>query len=109
MIFGEDSPRGTPSDEAEKMTCNYLDAGGNHIDLADVYAGGRAEQIIGKAIQGRREQVVLTTKVRWPMGDGVNDVGLSRYHLQLGVEASLRRLKTETLAVLYLPGSDPLT
>jgi aryl-alcohol dehydrogenase-like predicted oxidoreductase len=109
MIFGEESERGTPSHEAERMTDYYLDSGGNHIDLADVYAGGRAEEIIGRVIKDRRDQVVLTTKVRWPMGSGVNDVGLSRYHIQLGVEASLRRLNVETIDLLYLHGWDPLT
>jgi aryl-alcohol dehydrogenase-like predicted oxidoreductase len=109
MIFGEKSERGTTADEAARMIDYYLESGGNHIDLADVYAAGRAEEIIGQTIKGRREQVVLTTKVRWPMGPGVNDVGLSRYHIQLGVEASLRRLKVETIDLLYLHGWDPLT
>jgi len=109
MIFGEDSERGTSGDEAKRMIYHYLDLGGNHFDMADVYSGGQAEEIVGEAVKGRREQVVLTTKVRWPMGSGVNDVGLSRYHIQLGVDASLRRLKTETIDVLYLHGWDPLT
>jgi len=109
MIFGEASERGTAPDEADKMVRHYLDAGGNHIDLADVYAGGRAEEILGKAIKGQRDQLVLTTKVRWPMGKGVNDVGLSRYHVQMGVEASLRRLQVDTIDVLYLHGWDALT
>ena len=109
MLFGENSERGTTADEAERMVRYYLESGGNHIDLADVYAGGRAEEIVGQAIKGRREQVVLTTKVRWPMGPGVNDVGLSRYHIQLAVEASLGRLNVETIDMLYLHGWDPLT
>lgn len=109
MIFGETSDRGTPADEANEMIRHYLAAGGNHIDLADVYAGGRAEEIIGQAIKGQRDQLVLTTKVRWPMGRNVNDVGLSRYHIQIGVEASLRRLQAETIDVLYLHGWDPFT
>lgn len=109
MIFGEESERGTAVDEAETMVHQYLDSGGNHIDLADVYAGGRAEEIVGQVIKGRRDQVVLTTKVRWPMGSGVNDVGLSRYHIQLGVEACLRRLQVDTIDLLYLHGWDPLT
>lgn len=109
MIFGESSERGTSTDEAARMIQFYLDAGGNHFDLADVYAAGQAEKIVGQAIQGHREQVVLTTKVRWPMGNGVNDVGLSRYHIQNGVEASLRRLNTDVIDVLYLHGWDPFT
>lgn len=109
MIFGEQSERGTPPDEAERMIHRFLEAGGNHLDVANVYAGGRAEEIVGHAVRGRREQIVLTTKVRWPMGTGPNDVGLSRYHIQNSVEASLRRLQAETIDVLYMHGWDPLT
>lgn len=109
MIFGEHSERGTPPDEAERMIHRFLEAGGNHLDLANVYAGGRAEEIVGRAVRGRREQIVLTTKVRWPMGTGPNDVGLSRYHIQNSVEASLRRLQADTIDVLYMHGWDPLT
>lgn len=109
MIFGEQSGRGTPPDEAERMIHRFLDAGGNHLDLANVYAGGRAEEIVGRAVHGRREQIILTSKVRWPMGAGPNDVGLSRYHIQHSVEASLRRLQADTIDVLYMHGWDPLT
>ncbi len=109
MIFGEQSQRGTPPDEAERMIHRFLDAGGNHFDLADVYAGGRAEEIVGRVVHGQREHVVLTTKVRWPTGDGPNDAGLSRYHIQQGLEASLRRLQTNRVDVLYMHGWDPLT
>lgn len=109
MIFGEQSERGTPPDEAERMIRRYLEAGGNHFDLANVYAGGRAEEIVGRVVQGRRDQIVLTTKVRWPMGRGPNEAGLSRYHIQHSVEASLQRLQTGTLDVLYMHGWDPFT
>jgi aryl-alcohol dehydrogenase-like predicted oxidoreductase len=109
MTFGEQSQRSTPPDEAERMVLRFLEAGGNHLDLANVYAGGVAEEIVGRAVRGRREQIVLTTKVRWPMGDGPNDTGLSRYHIQNSVEASLRRLQTDTIDVLYMHGWDPLT
>ncbi len=109
MIFGEKSERSTPADEAEYMIHRFLDAGGNHIDTADVYADGRSEEIIGQAIKDRRDQVVLATKVRFPMGEGPNDQGLSRYHIQHGVEDSLRRLDTETIDLLYMHCWDPLT
>jgi len=109
MIFGETSERGTKSEEAERMIAHFLEAGGNHFDLANVYAAGRSEEIVGKALLGRRDQVVLTTKVRWPVGNGPNDCGLSRYHIQQSVEASLRRLQTETIDVLYMHGWDPFT
>jgi aryl-alcohol dehydrogenase-like predicted oxidoreductase len=109
MIFGEDSERSTPADEAKEIIHRYLDAGGNHIDTANVYAGGRSEEIVGEAIQDRRDEIVLATKVRFPMGDGPNDKGLSRYHIVNSVEASLRRLQVETIDLLYMHCWDPLT
>lgn len=110
MVFGEDSQRSTPPDEAEKIIHRFLDAGGNHIDTANVYADGRSEEIVGKAIQCKREQVVLATKVRFRSGgDGPNDLGLSRYHVMRGVEDSLKRLATETIDLLYMHSWDPLT
>lgn len=109
MIFGEDSERSTPADEAKEIIHRYLDAGGNHIDTANVYAGGRSEEIVGEAIQDRRDEIVLATKVRFPMGDGPNDKGLSRYHIINSVEASLRRLQVETIDLLYMHCWDPLT
>lgn len=109
MIFGEDSKRSTPADEAEKIIHHYLDKGGNHIDTANVYAGGRSEEIVGKAIQDRRDQVVLATKVRFAMGDGPNDQGLSRHHILRSVEDSLRRLKTDYIDLLYMHCWDPVT
>lgn len=109
MIFGEESVRGTSQDEAERMIDHYLDVGGNHIDTADVYAGGRSEEIVGKAIQGKRDQVVLATKVRFATGKGRNDAGLSRYHIIEGVNASLRRLATDYIDLYYMHNWDPLT
>ncbi len=109
MTFGENSERGVAPAEARRIIDTYLEAGGNHFDVADVYAGGRAEEIVGEAVRGRRERIVLATKVRWPMGSGPNDAGLSRYHILNAVEASLRRLRTDTIDVLYLHGWDPWT
>jgi aryl-alcohol dehydrogenase-like predicted oxidoreductase len=109
MIFGEDSQRSTPADEAEKIIHHFLDKGGNHIDTANVYAAGRSEEIVGKAIQKRRDQVVLATKVRFSMGDGPNDQGLSRMHILRSVEDSLRRLNTDYIDLLYMHCWDPLT
>ncbi len=93
MIFGEDSPRSTDAETAEKMIKYYLDQGGNHIDTANTYADGRSEEIVGKALQGRRDDVVVATKLRFPIGKSVNDVGLSRGYLIKGVEISLKRLQ----------------
>jgi aryl-alcohol dehydrogenase-like predicted oxidoreductase len=72
-----------------------LDRGINFIDTADVYSGGLSEEILGEALKGRRDRVLLATKARMRMGDGPNDAGLSRHHLIAGCEASLRRLGTD--------------
>src|SRR5919198_2910257 len=72
-----------------------LDRGVNFIDTANVYSRGLSEEIVGEAIKGRRDRVVLATKARMPMGDGANDAGLSRHHLMEACEASLRRLRTD--------------
>jgi aryl-alcohol dehydrogenase-like predicted oxidoreductase len=109
MIFGESSPRSTLPDEAERIIHRYIDAGGNHIDTADVYAGGRSEEIVGRALLGKRAGLVLASKVRFPTGDGPNDTGLSRYHIIRGVEDSLRRLQVETIDLLYMHCWDNLT
>ena len=78
-----------------KILDTALDLGINLIDTADVYQQGRSETSIGKALQGRRQRVVVATKVRFQTGDGPNDQGASRQHILEGVEASLRRLNTE--------------
>lgn len=109
MIFGEDSQRSTPPQEAIRMIDCFLDAGGNHIDTANVYADGRSEEIVGQAIKTKRDQVVLATKVRFSMGGGANDEGLSRYHIQQSVHASLRRLQTDVIDLLYMHCWDPIT
>jgi aryl-alcohol dehydrogenase-like predicted oxidoreductase len=72
-----------------------LDAGVNVVDTADVYSDGTSEEIVGQALKGRRDHVVLATKARFPMGSGPNDAGLSRHHLIEACEASLRRLGTD--------------
>jgi aryl-alcohol dehydrogenase-like predicted oxidoreductase len=72
-----------------------LEAGVNLIDTADVYSSGAAEEIIGQALEGKRDQVLLATKARFPMGSGPNDAGLSAQHLIAACEASLRRLRAD--------------
>jgi aryl-alcohol dehydrogenase-like predicted oxidoreductase len=72
-----------------------LEAGVAVIDTADVYSDGASEEIVGRALAGRRDDVLLATKVRFPMGPGPNDAGLSRHHVIEGCEASLRRLGTD--------------
>ena len=87
----------TDVDEARLQIDLCLEAGVNLIDTADVYSGGVSEEIVGQAIKGRRDEVLLASKVRMPMGDGPNDAGLSRHHVISGCEASLRRLGTDHL------------
>jgi aryl-alcohol dehydrogenase-like predicted oxidoreductase len=92
MTFG----RELDDEGSKEIFSRFLEAGGNFIDTADVYERGASEEIVGRAMKGaRREDVVLATKVRFPMGDGPNDVGLSRKHVVSGCDASLTRLGTD--------------
>jgi aryl-alcohol dehydrogenase-like predicted oxidoreductase len=110
MLFGEESARGTPPEEAKRMVHRYLDAGGNYIDTADHYGSGLAEEIIGEAVEGRRDEVVLATKVRYSDDPrGPNYEGLSRYRVMRAVEGSLRRLRTDHIDLYTMGRLDPLT
>jgi aryl-alcohol dehydrogenase-like predicted oxidoreductase len=80
---------------ARRQIDHCLDAGVNLIDTADIYSFGLAEELIGEALEGRRDRVLIATKARAPMGEGPNDAGLSRQHLIEACEASLRRLRTD--------------
>ena len=91
MTFG----RELEEEGSRKIIARFLEAGGNFIDTADVYSRGVSEEITGRAIKGVRDDVVLATKVRFPMGEGPNEVGLSRKHIFQGCEASLKRLGTD--------------
>jgi aryl-alcohol dehydrogenase-like predicted oxidoreductase len=83
-------------DAARECVRAALDCGITSFDTADVYARGRAEEILGRALEGeRREGLEIFTKVYWPMGDGPNDAGLSRKHIREGIDASLRRLQMD--------------
>jgi aryl-alcohol dehydrogenase-like predicted oxidoreductase len=82
-------------DGARRQINLAREAGVNLIDTADVYSSGTSEEIVGQALGKDREDVLLATKVRMPMGEGPNDAGLSRHHIIRGVEASLRRLNTD--------------
>src|SRR5271165_2558764 len=85
MTFGGKGQFGalgaTDVEGARRQLDMCLDAGVNLIDTADVYSQGTAEEIVGQAIKGKRDQLLLSTKVRMPMGDGPNDAGLSRHHI----------------------------
>src|ERR1700761_3960323 len=82
-------------DGAREQIAIARDAGVNLIDTADVYSAGLSEEIVGQALGKSRDEVLVATKVRMPMGDGPNDAGLSRHHVIRGAEASLRRLGTD--------------
>jgi aryl-alcohol dehydrogenase-like predicted oxidoreductase len=85
----------TDLDGARRQIDMAVDAGVNMVDTADVYSAGASEEIVGQALSGRRERVLLGTKARFPMGSAANDAGLSRHHLIEACEASLRRLQTD--------------
>jgi aryl-alcohol dehydrogenase-like predicted oxidoreductase len=87
----------------------YLEHGGNFIDTADGYADGRSEEILGRGLKGRRDDVVLATKVFFPAGDGANRKGLSRKHIFEAIESSLRRLQTDYLDLYQVHCFDPHT
>jgi aryl-alcohol dehydrogenase-like predicted oxidoreductase len=97
---------GGPTTEADSIAIinRALEAGINFIDTANVYTGGRSEEIVGKALKenGQRDQVVLATKVYGRMGDGPNDLGVSRYHIVKACEDSLRRLQTDHIDLYQL-------
>lgn len=98
--------------EAQRLVDICVDAGVNLIDTADVYSDGKSEEIIGDILGGKRKDgVLIATKARFPMGNGVNNAGNSRYHLIEACEASLRRLKTEVIDLFQLhewDGQTPL-
>ena len=108
-VFGGERSRTAPADVARSIIDRFLEAGGNHIDTADIYTGGLSEEIVGAAIKGRRDEIVLASKVRFQTGPGPNEVGLSRHHIIRGVEDSLRRLDTDVIDLLYMHCWDPLT
>jgi aryl-alcohol dehydrogenase-like predicted oxidoreductase len=106
MTFGGQGPfanvGSTGVDEARRQVDLCLQAGVNLIDTADVYSGGLAEEILGQALEGRRDDVLVATKVRMAMGAGPNDAGLSLHHVVSGCEASLRRLGTDHIDLYQL-------
>src|SRR5450631_288560 len=95
--------------EASRLVDLCLEAGVNLFDTADVYSNGLSEEILGKAIAGRRNDVLISTKATFRMGPGPNDLGSSRHHLIQGCEASLRRLNTDHIDIYHLHGFDALT
>jgi aryl-alcohol dehydrogenase-like predicted oxidoreductase len=106
MTFGREA------DEADSRTMmnRFVEAGGNFIDTADVYTQGASEEIVGRWLADqKRDDLIIATKVRFPMGEGPNDIGLSRKHILSGVEASLRRLGTDYIDLYQVHCWDPGT
>jgi len=99
----------TDLEGARRQIDMCLDAGVNLIDTANIYSGGRSEEIVGAAVQDKRDQVLLATKVRFAMGDGPNEGGLSRHHVITECEASLRRLRTDHIDLYQVHEWDGVT
>jgi aryl-alcohol dehydrogenase-like predicted oxidoreductase len=107
MMFGA---WGNPDhDDASRIIDRALDAGINFIDTADVYSAGESEEIVGKALAGRRDRIVLATKAHAPMGEDVNERGNSRRWLVRECENSLRRLGTDHIDLYQIHRPDPAT
>lgn len=106
MMFGK---IGNPDhDECVGMIHKALDAGVNFIDTADVYSRGESEEIVGKALKGRRDDVVLATKASLPMGDDPNQRGSSRRWLTRAIDNSLRRIHTDYIDIYQIQRPVPI-
>jgi aryl-alcohol dehydrogenase-like predicted oxidoreductase len=99
----------TQVDEARRLVDVCLEAGVTMFDSADVYSAGRSEEVLGEAIKGRRNQVLISTKATFRSGEGANDVGSSRFHLIEAVDAALKRLQTDHIDLFQLHGFDAMT
>jgi aryl-alcohol dehydrogenase-like predicted oxidoreductase len=95
--------------EATRLVDICLEAGLTMFDSADIYSDGLAEEILGRAIAGRRDEVLISTKATFRLGKGANDIGSSRFHLIRAVEASLKRLGTNYIDLFQLHGFDAIT
>ncbi len=99
----------TQEDEARRLIDLCLDSGVNLFDTADIYSLGLSEEVLGKALKGKRDRALISTKTTFAFGDGPNDVGSSRYRLHRALDASLRRLGTDYVDIYHLHGFDALT
>jgi aryl-alcohol dehydrogenase-like predicted oxidoreductase len=100
---------GTDAEEATWLADICLEAGLNFFDTADVYSYGASEEILGKALKGRRDKALISTKTTFRFGEGPNDAGSSRYHIIHACEASLKRLGTDYLDVYFMHGFDAMS
>jgi aryl-alcohol dehydrogenase-like predicted oxidoreductase len=106
MTFG----RETDEETSRRIMDRFEAAGGNFIDTANVYSRGTSEEIVGRWLKSKNcDDFVVATKVRFPMGDGPNEAGLSRKHILAGVEASLRRLGTDYIDLYQVHAWDGVT
>lgn len=99
----------TDVDQATRLVDICLEAGLNMFDSADTYSRGAAEEILGQAIKGRRDQVLISTKATFPFGPGPNEVGSSRHHIIRSVDGSLQRLGTDYIDLYQMHGFDAIT
>ncbi|MDX1975563.1 MAG: aldo/keto reductase [Rickettsiales bacterium] len=99
----------TDTKEATRLVDICLDAGVNFFDTADIYSAGASEEVLGAALKGKRDRALISTKATFPMGDGPNELGSSRYHIIRACEASLERLGTDHIDVYFMHGFDALT
>ncbi len=109
--FGKDrfGLGGLDAAQSKAIVDRAIDAGINFFDTSNNYSFGQSEELLGAALVGKREQVVVSTKVRSPVGEGPNEQGLSRHFLIQAVEDSLRRLQTDYIDLLIIHGWDELT
>jgi aryl-alcohol dehydrogenase-like predicted oxidoreductase len=109
LMFGHSAEAPTSEQESRRIIHAFLDAGGNFIDTANVYVSGESEEVIGRAIKDRRDDVVLATKGFGPIGLGPNAKGLGRKYLIRALDASLRRLNTDYIDLYQCHSADPET
>jgi aryl-alcohol dehydrogenase-like predicted oxidoreductase len=95
--------------EARRLLDICFEAGVNLFDTANIYSQGLSEEVLGKALEGKRDKALISTKATFRMGDGPNDLGSSRSHLRVSLEGSLRRLGTDYVDIYHLHGFDALT
>jgi aryl-alcohol dehydrogenase-like predicted oxidoreductase len=96
----------TDVDEAKRLVDVCLDGGVNLFDTADIYSNGLSEEVLGKAIEGKRNRLLISSKATFRFGDGPNDLGSSRHHLIESCEGSLRRLNTDRIDIYHMHGFD---
>ena len=111
MLFGGSHARDADADTSQRMIDRFLDAGGTYFDTANVYAGGRSEEVLGTALAARRDRVVIATKAGAQLGGEPRHphAGLTRTAVLAAIEASLRRLQTDYIDLWYVHGPDRLT